>query len=362
MPTLLVPNYKRRGGLPYRLSLDVEAAEHMASKSDAQKLANTIRTQIDAGVFRRRRAAQGRGAHDGRRDHTARVRQHLFERRGKVPTTNDRGHLRKLCAAVIDDTPLGDRPLSLLTTDRLEAFFQQLQARGCAPSTRNKYRQFTLGLFAWAVEKGHMTRNPLDAAKKTIAHVSEKGSRRSRRLEPGEEGRLLAAAGPWLQRLIIGAIETGMRRGELLQLTWRDVDLARRELVVRAATSKTRTMRRLPISQRLAGVLAMCRHDPLGQPFGPEAFVFGDAIGRRVRTPKKAFAVATLKAHGYTPEWRRGGGELSAASLAIQQRIDLHLHDLRHEAGSRLLEAGWPIHHVQEMLGHSDAETNHQRS
>ena len=33
---------------------------------------------------------------------------------------------------------------------------------------------------------------------------------------------------------------------------------------------------------------------------------------------------------------------------------DLHFHDLRHEAGSRLLEAGWPLHHVQEMLGHAD--------
>jgi len=31
-------------------------------------------------------------------------------------------------------------------------------------------------------------------------------------------------------------------------------------------------------------------------------------------------------------------------------------HDLRHEAGSRLIEAGWPIHHVQEMLGHASQE------
>lgn len=36
---------------------------------------------------------------------------------------------------------------------------------------------------------------------------------------------------------------------------------------------------------------------------------------------------------------------------------DLHFHDLRHEAGSRLLEQGWPLHHVQRMLGHEDAKT-----
>jgi hypothetical protein len=34
--------------------------------------------------------------------------------------------------------------------------------------------------------------------------------------------------------------------------------------------------------------------------------------------------------------------------------IDLRFHDLRHEAGSRWLEGGWPIHHVKEMLGHAN--------
>lgn len=43
-----------------------------------------------------------------------------------------------------------------------------------------------------------------------------------------------------------------------------------------------------------------------------------------------------------------------AESRAALDRIDLHFHDLRHEAGSRLLEAGWPLHHVQEMLGHAN--------
>jgi integrase len=35
----------------------------------------------------------------------------------------------------------------------------------------------------------------------------------------------------------------------------------------------------------------------------------------------------------------------------------LHFHDLRHEAGSRMLEAGWPLHHVQAVLGHAEAKT-----
>ena len=38
------------------------------------------------------------------------------------------------------------------------------------------------------------------------------------------------------------------------------------------------------------------------------------------------------------------------------QTIDLHFHDLRHEGASRMLEAGWPLHHIQHMLGHASIE------
>ena len=38
------------------------------------------------------------------------------------------------------------------------------------------------------------------------------------------------------------------------------------------------------------------------------------------------------------------------------KNINLHFHDLRHEGTSRLLEAGWPLHHIQEMLGHASIE------
>ncbi len=45
---------------------------------------------------------------------------------------------------------------------------------------------------------------------------------------------------------------------------------------------------------------------------------------------------------------------LTAPSRAVLDAIDLHFHDLRHEGGSRLLEAGRPLHHVQHMLGHAN--------
>ena len=60
-----------------------------------------------------------------------------------------------------------------------------------------------------------------------------------------------------------------------------------------------------------------------------------------------------LRAYGHDPKWARGG-KLTRASSAALAAIDLHFHDLRHEAGSRWLEAGMPLHHVKEILGHAN--------
>ena len=95
----------------------------------------------------------------------------------------------------------------------------------------------------------------------------------------------------------------------------------------------------------------MAKLDPAGREYPPTAYVFG-AFGARLKSVKKAWATAVLRAHAYEPEWL--GGKLSPASREQLQAIDLHFHDLRHEAGCRWLEAGWPIHHVQEMLGHTN--------
>jgi integrase len=235
----------------------------------------------------------------------------------------------------------------LFTVDDWETAFGKLGPM--AASTRNKYRQTVLSMQEWATDKGYLARAWLagKVLKKGGALARRKGGRRDRRLvpdvlddkgkvkQPGEERRLLGKAGEWLQRLIIAALETGLRRGELLSLRWADVSLTREQLTVRAETSKTRTMRQLPLSPRLLGVLKMIDKDPAGQDRKPTDYVFGDAVGRKVSDPKKAW----LKA-------------CDAAGIS-----DLHFHDLRHEAGSRMVEAGWALHHVQKMLGHEDAKT-----
>ena len=94
----------------------------------------------------------------------------------------------------------------------------------------------------------------------------------------------------------------------------------------------------------------MAKTDPAGREYPSTAYVFG-VLGARLKSIKKAWESCVLIAHGHQPAWTRN--HLSAECRTQLRVIDLHFHDLRHEAGCRWLEAGWPIHHVQEMLGHT---------
>jgi integrase len=154
--------------------------------------------------------------------------------------------------------------------------------------------------------------------------------------------------------LIIAALETGCRAGELLAFRWAEVDMEKRTVFVRAVevgAKKTGRSRLLPMSARLAAVLEMARVDPAGRAYPPTAYVFGE-LGKKQGSIKKIWGPAVLKAHGHTPAWVKGA--LAPASREALQAIDLHFNDFRHEAGCRWLEEGWPIHHVQEMLGHAN--------
>jgi integrase len=150
-------------------------------------------------------------------------------------------------------------------------------------------------------------------------------------------------AGIRLQWLIIAAIETGCRAGELLALHWGDTSMERRTVLVRGVeddAKKTGRSRLLSMSARLSAVLEMACLDPVGRAYPPAACVFGE-LGKRQRSIKKAWETAVLKAHGHEPGWVNGSFAPARAAL---QAVDLHFDDLMHEAGCRWLEKGWPLH------------------
>jgi integrase len=190
-------------------------------------------------------------------------------------------------------------------------------------------------LFNWAIEKGYVERTPFRRQHVTVVHF-RKDENRTRRLEPGEEHRLLAHASPALQALIIAALETGCRRGEPLGLRWRDVKATAGVLLLPGAITKTGAPRDVPMTQRLRAVLELRKHAPDGQELGPAAFVFGNEVGE---------AVADIR-----EPW-----EAACAAAGI---TDLHFHDLRREFASRLRETpGVSDHHVRDWLGHAEMAT-----
>jgi integrase len=136
-------------------------------------------------------------------------------------------------------------------------------------------------------------------------------------------------------KLICAMLETCCRPGEILSLQWQDVDLETRELTIRAEKAKTRRARRLPISSRLLAILEMRKLDPSGKPFPPDAYVFGNRLGRRVTSIRTAWENAR-----------------EAAGLK-----GIQLRDLRHEAASRFEEAGVLTTDVSKFLGHRNLST-----
>jgi integrase len=347
-------------GVAYRFSLDRELGGRIRAKEAAQTARDQLCAAIRAGTFRPTGAAGEAavvpvltltelfGTYD--RGHVQKTRPDSEARWraqvaliGRQVLTQPNGLAR----------PFGDWAVTDITTDTIEAF--QDVRRPAGVFAMNRDVAAVRAVFNWATKKGLLERTPFQrGGVSTITRAPE--ARRARRLEPGEADRLLAASGPFVRALVEAALETGCRRGELLSLQWSQVRLEgqRPAIALSAAKTKTRTLREIPISARLRAILEMRQTDPKGQPHAATAYVFGEATGAPVRSFKRAWATAKLRAHGFKAEYVKGTARLTPAAITNLRTIDLHFHDLRREAGSRWLDAGVPLHTIQRWLGHTN--------
>lgn len=177
-----------------------------------------------------------------------------------------------------------------------------------------------------AVEHGWLTVNPFKRGGPLV--VTSHETERTRTLSAAEESRLLAVCTgrrAHLAPLIIFAIETGMRRGEIMALKWNAVDLTARVITVEGTTTKTLRTRMVPITSRLRAVLVALRRNQL-RPASP-VFTCGDV--------KRSFVTACRDA----------------------KLPDVHFHDLRHTAITRMLAAAIPPPIVMKISGHSQMKT-----
>lgn len=242
---------------------------------------------------------------------------------------------------VVNGRPLGEWRAVEITRDMIEVFRRQRPR-----VAGNRDLALLRAMFNWAVLGGLVPVTPFKVGTVSAVKLAREEPR-TRRLQPGEEERLLLVA-HGLRDLIVAALETGCRQGELLSLQWQQIGV---DVFLPGGKTKAKKPRRVPISRALRAVLDARRHDPAGDPLPPSAFVFGDEAGRRRRSIKTAWANVVLKAHGVTPTHTKTGN-LTPASRAALNNISLHFHDLRREAGSRWMDAGVPLATIQRWLGH----------
>jgi integrase len=212
--------------------------------------------------------------------------------------------------------------------------------KGVAISNKTKNEQLVLmhAIFRRAVKVWRLPRNP-------VANVDRFRTRRSGDIEvfsPEEVWALVRAAASEMDGAIyLTAAFTGLRRGEVLALRWRDVDFEGSTIRVRASyaanqlsTPKSGKVRSVPMAPDVAAALA--RLGTRERFVGDDDFVFAGEAG----VPINGDALSS-----------RYEKALGAAGLRR-----LRFHDLRHTFGTRMIREA-DIRRVQEWMGHADIQT-----
>jgi integrase len=214
----------------------------------------------------------------------------------------------------------GNMRLSEITAETVEDYILFRANEGAKPATI--YQEFSLGrrIFNVARRKWKwISANPFSDV--TFTELQEMDNARERFLTVEEEMLLVANATPaYLCDIIIFALHTGCRRGEILACRWKEhIDMQRRTVAIRA--SKGGKQKVIPMSQTLYRMLLRRSkvNNISGRLFPYEMTAVKDAFERAVRKSK------------------------------IE---DLHFHDLRHTFATRLVQSGVDLYTISRLMGH----------
>jgi len=194
------------------------------------------------------------------------------------------------------------------------------------PATVNRELAIIKRIMNLATRWGYTERNPASEVQycKGVA-------KRTRWLTESEEQSLLTFSPEWLRNIIIVAINTGLRRGELLNLTWEDINLNDAYIFVKM--SKNGDQRCVPINKRVYATLESLRtfsSQSYSQTFSSYPVFTHDGFAIKPRILEYYFT----------------------RSAKMARLNDLHFHDLRHTFATRLIQAGVDLYRVQLLLGH----------
>jgi integrase len=209
--------------------------------------------------------------------------------------------------------------LRQITPMDIERYRASLLHSGLQKSTTNRAIAVLKRMFNLAIDEGYMEKNPA----RKIKLFSEADTVKERILTAEEEHRLIACCCEHMKDLVVFALNTGMRLGEILNLKWANVNL--KTGIIRVEFTKSGKTRIVPMNQVLQEMLPRLRRK------GHEYVFTNPDSGDRFKVTKRSFRTGCRKAgiHG------------------------LRFHDLRHTFATRLVRNGVDIGAIQRLLGHS---------
>ena len=218
----------------------------------------------------------------------------------------------------------GETPIGRITKNLAIAFRKERHAqKQITETTVNRDLECLRSMLFWAVDEGLIATNPLSR----VRMIRERKKPRFV-ISVAEEHLLLQSAAPHLAAIIIMALDTGMRRGEILAQRWEHIDFNRRILSVTHSKTPEGEAREIPLTTRLTKYLESARKG--------EGLVF-TYQGRLIHKIKTAWKAAI----------RRSGIRY------------YRFHDLRHAFNCRMMEAGVLQEVRKALMGHSSGEDVH---
>jgi integrase len=235
--------------------------------------------------------------------------------------------LRDKCSLKHLSITFDGKMLSEINPLLIEKYKKARKEEGAEPATINRELGCLRHMFNMAIAWGKAQNYPFGFGKNKVKFLKEPNGK-DRILSEDEETRLLEAVrlttkSQHLEPIIITALNTGMRKGEILNLKWLNVDFKTGHILVEE--TKNGEIRRVPMNKKLTETLEGGKKVFKGE------YVFSDN-GKPYGDVKTGWWTALKRA------------KIEA----------FRFHDLRHTFGSRLGMAGVDIRTIQELMGHKD--------
>jgi integrase len=220
---------------------------------------------------------------------------------------------------------IGNYPLSEITPSVLSAYRTKRLEENVTLSTVNKELQFVRRVFSLCKRDWQFVKqSPFEFFKMTSVN-----DQRVRFLEHGQWEQLLMSCPSWLKPIVTLARYTGMRRGNIIRLTWRQVDLQNK--LINLDKTKNGQMLTIPLTGTAYNLLENLKKAKVIHLNCPYVFHSNG-------TPHKPHKVSMA----FKRACNRAGID------------DFRFHDLRHDFASNLVQNGNDLYLVQHLLGHKD--------